>query len=85
MTPTATHAPGAGQETLTNGLELRSIVQDVPFQPAMSEPTAVHLTALGQDTLSRVPARPAPGGGETCQAAPFQSSTSACSGPVAVS
>jgi hypothetical protein len=58
------------QETLVNGLDRSSTFQVTPFQPRMSEPTAVQLVARGHDTLSRVLPRPILGDGSTRHAVP---------------
>ena len=84
VTPTAMHEFGATQETLTNGLDRSSTFQLSPFQPRMSDPTAVQLVALGHDTLSRVLARPVLGDGSTRHAVPFHRSTRVRCGPLAV-
>jgi len=84
VTPTAMHEVGTTQKTLTNGLDRSSTCQVIPFQPMMSDPTAVQLAALGHDTLSRVLARPILGEGSTCHAVPFHRSARSSSGPVAV-
>ena len=83
VTPTAMHELGAAQETLTNGLDRSSTLQLTPFQPMMSDPTAVQLVALGHDTLSRALPRPILGEGWIRHAVPFHSSTSVGCGPVA--
>ena len=82
--PTAVHEPGAVQETLVNGLDRRSTFQIPPFQPMISDPTAVQLVAVGHDTLSSVPSRPSPGDGTTCHTVPSHRSISVRSGPLAV-
>jgi hypothetical protein len=84
MTPTARHESGAAQDTLTNGLDRSSTFQLTPFQPMISDPTAVQLVALGHDTLSRVLPRPVPGEGSIRHAVPFHRSTSVTCGPAAV-
>jgi hypothetical protein len=84
VTPTVIHEFGAVQETLTNGLDRSSTFQLTPFQPMMSDPTAVQLVALGHDTLSRVLPRPVLGEGSTRHAVPFHRSMSASCGPAAV-
>jgi hypothetical protein len=71
VTPTAMHELGAVQETLVNRLDRSSTFQVTPFQPMMSDPTAVQLVALGHDTLSRVLPRPVLGGGSARHAVPF--------------
>jgi hypothetical protein len=77
------HELGAAQETLTNGLDRSSTFQLTPFQPMMSDPTAVQLAELGHDTLSRVLPRPMLGDGSTRHALPFHRSTSVSCGPLA--
>jgi hypothetical protein len=65
------HELGAVQETLVNRLDRSSTFQVTPFQPMMSDPTAVQLVALGHDTLSRVLPRPVLGEGSARHAVPF--------------
>ena len=84
VTPAAMHEAGAAQETLANGLDRSSTFQLAPFQPRMSDPTAVQLVALGHDTLSRVLPRPMLGDGSTRHALPFHRSISVSCGPLAV-
>jgi hypothetical protein len=84
VTPTAIHQIGATQETLTNGLDRSSTFQLTPFQPMISDPTAVQMVALGHDTLSRIAARPAPGEGSSRHAVPDHSSMRVRCGPLAV-
>jgi len=84
VTPTAMHELGATQETATNGLDRSSTFQLAPFQPRMSDPTAVQLVALGHDTPSSVLLRPMLGEGSTRQAVPFRRSMSVSCGPLAV-
>ena len=84
VTPTAMHQLGVAQETLVNRLDRSSTVQVRPFQPRMSDPTAVQLAAPGHDTLSRVLARPMLGDGSTRHAVPFHRSMSVGCGPAAV-